>query len=131
MYIKPDVATITTGLAASMAYVLAAAGTKGKRAALMYARLMQHQPLGGARGQATDIEITNREIQKLKYELYELISFFTGKDIETVYKDCERDHWMRAEEAKEYGAIDSVIPLSATFSPSSMKNEEWKKYQNN
>jgi len=128
MYIKPKVSTITTGLAASMAYVLAAAGEHGMRYALPYARLMQHQPLGGAQGQATDIEITNIEIQKLKFELYELIAHFTGQTIEKIYEDCERDFWMRAEEAKAYGVIDKVIPLSSSFTPSPMKDKKWKEF---
>ena len=108
-YIGPDVVTVNTGLAASMAYVLACSGTKGKRLSLPHARFMQHQPLGGAQGQASDIEITAREINKLKKELYEIIAKHTGKDYETVYADCDRDHWMTATEAKEYGCIDQVL----------------------
>jgi len=121
-----DVSTITTGMAASMGYVLAIAGTKEKRFALPYSRLMQHQPLGGARGQATDIENTNREIQKLKFELYEIIAYHTGQSIETIFHDCERDHWMRAEEAKKYGAIDHVIRKKSGLEPSPLSEEAWK-----
>lgn len=108
-YINPDVATICTGMAASMAAVLLCAGAKGKRTALKHARVMIHQPMGGAEGQASDIEITAREIQKLKKELYEIISQHSGKDYDTVWKDSDRDYWMTAEEAKEYGMIDEVL----------------------
>lgn len=108
-YIKPEVSTICTGLAASMAAVLLCAGAKGKRFALPHSRIMIHQPLGGAEGQATDIEITAREIGKLKTELYEIISKHTGQDYDKVYRDSERDYWMKADEAKDYGMIDSVM----------------------
>ncbi len=108
-YINPDVATICTGMAASMAAVLLCAGTKGKRTGLKHARVMIHQPMGGAEGQASDIEITAREIVKLKKELYEIISLHSGKDYDTVYKDGDRDHWMIAEEARDYGMIDEVL----------------------
>jgi ATP-dependent Clp protease protease subunit len=108
-YIGPDVATICTGMAASMAAVLMCAGTKGKRTALKHARIMIHQPMGGAEGQASDIEITAREIQKLKKELYEIISFHSGKPYDDVWKDSDRDYWMTAEESKEYGMIDEVL----------------------
>lgn len=108
-YIAPDVATICTGMAASMAAVLMCAGTKGKRTALKHSRIMIHQPMGGAEGQASDIEITAREIQKLKKELYEIIALHSGKDYETVWKDSDRDHWMTAMEAKEYGMVDEVL----------------------
>lgn len=108
-YINPDVATICTGMAASMAAVLLCAGTKGKRTGLKHARVMIHQPMGGAEGQASDIEITAREIQKLKKELYEIISLHSGKDYDTVYKNSDRDYWMTADEAKEYGMIDEVL----------------------
>lgn len=108
-YISPDIVTINTGIAASMAYVLAVAGTKGKRASLPHARYMQHQPLGGASGQASDIEITAREIQKLKKELYEIIAIHTGQSYDKIYADCDRDHWMTAAEAKEYGCIEQVL----------------------
>src|SRR5258705_3071269 len=107
--IKPDVATICTGMAASMGAVLQCAGAKGKRTALKHARIMIHQPLGGAEGQASDIEITAREIQKLKKELYDIIAFHSGQTYEKVWSDSDRDHWMTAEEAKEYGMVDEVL----------------------
>lgn len=115
-YINPDVSTICTGMAASMAAVLLCAGTKGKRTALKHARVMIHQPMGGAEGQASDIEITAREIQKLKKELYEIIAKHSGKDYETVWKDSDRDYWMTADEAKEYGMIDEVLVRSKASS---------------
>ena len=108
-YINPDVSTICTGMAASMGAVLLCAGEKGKRTALKHSRVMIHQPLGGAQGQASDIEITAREIQKLKKELYEIISHHTKKDYKQVWKDGDRDYWMTSEEAKEYGMIDEVL----------------------
>lgn len=108
-YLKPDISTICTGMAASMASVLLCAGTKGKRFALPHSRVMIHQPMGGAEGQASDIEITAREIQKLKKELYEIIAHHSGKDFEQVWKDSDRDYWMIAAEAKEYGMIDDVL----------------------
>lgn len=107
--IQPDVAMICTGIAASMAAVLLCAGTKGKRSALKHSRVMIHQPSGGAEGQASDIEITAREIAKLKKELYEIIAEHSGKDYETVWKDSDRDYWMLAQEAKDYGMIDEVL----------------------
>jgi ATP-dependent Clp protease protease subunit len=112
-YIQCDVATICTGIAASMAAVLLCAGEKGKRTALPHSRVMIHQPLGGAQGQASDIEITAREIAKLKKELYDIISHHSGKDYDTVWKDSDRDYWMIAEEAKAYGMIDEVLVRSA------------------
>jgi len=108
-YITPDVATICTGMAASMGAVLMCAGEKGKRAALQHARVMIHQPLGGAEGQASDIEITAREIQKLKKELYEIIAKHSGQQYDKVWKDSDRDYWMTAEEAKAYGMIDEIL----------------------
>jgi ATP-dependent Clp protease protease subunit len=108
-YIKPEVSTLCTGLAASMAAVLLSAGAKGKRYALPHSRIMIHQPLGGAEGQATDIEITAREIGKLKTELYQIISKHSGQEYDKVYKDSERDYWMIAAEAKDYGMIDAVL----------------------
>ncbi len=108
-YITPDVATICTGMAASMGAVLMCAGEKGKRTSLPHARVMIHQPLGGAEGQASDIEITAREIQKLKKELYEIIAKHSGQDYEKVWKDSDRDYWMTAEEAKAYGMIDEIL----------------------
>ncbi len=108
-FIQPDVATICTGMAASMAAVLMAAGAKGKRSALPHSRIMIHQPLGGAQGQASDIEITAREILKLKDELYQIISKHSGQAFEKVSADSDRDYWMKAEEAKLYGMIDEVL----------------------
>jgi ATP-dependent Clp protease protease subunit len=108
-YISPDVAMICTGIAASMGAVLLCAGTKGKRSALRHSRIMIHQPLGGAEGQASDIEITAREILKLKKELYEIIASHSGQTYDKVYADSDRDYWMIASEAKEYGMIDEVL----------------------
>lgn len=108
-YIAPKVATICTGMAASMAAVLLCAGATGRRTALKHARVMIHQPLGGAEGQASDIEITAREIQKLKKELYEIIASHSNQPYEKVWKDSDRDYWMTATEAKEYGMIDEVL----------------------
>ena len=108
-YIKPDIATICTGMAASMGAVLLCAGTKGKRSALKHSRVMIHQPLGGAQGQASDIEITAREIKKIKNELYQIISDHSGKSFDTVWADGDRDYWMIADEALKYGMIDEVL----------------------
>lgn len=108
-WIGPDVATICVGIAASMAAVLLCAGTKGKRTGLKHSRVMIHQPMGGAQGQASDIEITYREIEKLKKELYEIIAHHSGQTFEKVFKDSDRDYWMIASEAKEYGMIDEVL----------------------
>lgn len=108
-YIAPDVATICTGMAASMGAVLLCAGAHGKRTALKHSRVMIHQPLGGAEGQASDIEITAREIQKLKKELYEIIANHSGQTYEKVWGDSDRDYWMIADEAKAYGMIDEVL----------------------
>lgn len=108
-YIRPEIATICTGMAASMGAVLLCGGAAGKRTALKHSRVMIHQPLGGARGQASDIEITAKEIQKLKKELYEIISHHSGKSYEDVWKDSDRDYWMTSTEAKEYGMIDEVL----------------------
>lgn len=108
-YIAPDVATICTGMAASMGAVLLCAGQKGKRTALPHARVMIHQPLGGAQGQASDIEITAKQIQLLKKELYEIISNHSGQTYDKVWEDSDRDYWMKADQAKEYGMIDEVL----------------------
>lgn len=107
--INSDVHTICTGMAASMAAVLLTAGTAGKRSALRHSRVMIHQPLGGAEGQASDIEITAREIGKLKTELYQIISDHSGKTIEDIIKDADRDYWMTAQEALSYGMIDQIV----------------------
>ncbi|MCF6280198.1 MAG: ATP-dependent Clp endopeptidase proteolytic subunit ClpP [Flavobacteriaceae bacterium] len=108
-FIKPDIATICTGMAASMGAVLMCAGAKGKRSALPHSRIMIHQPLGGASGQASDIEITAREILKLKGELYEIIAKHSGQTVEKVHNDSDRDYWMKANEAKAYGMIDEIL----------------------
>lgn len=108
-YISSDVKTICTGIAASMAAVLLVAGEKGKRFALNHSRVMIHQPMGGAQGQASDIEITAREIQKLKKELYAIISNHSGMPFDKVEKDSDRDYWMTSAEAKEYGMIDDIL----------------------
>jgi len=108
-YIAPDVATICTGVAASMGAVILCAGAKGKRTALKHSRILIHQPMGGASGQASDIEITAKEIQKIKKELYEIIALHSGKDYKKIWRDADRDYWMLAEEAREYGMIDEVL----------------------
>lgn len=108
-YIGSDIATICTGMAASMGAILLAAGTKEKRTALKHSRVMIHQPMGGAQGQASDIEITAREIQKLKKELYEILADHSGNPYKRIVKDADRDYWMTAQEAKEYGMIDKVL----------------------
>ena len=108
-YIAPDVATICTGMAASMGAILLCAGTKGKRTALSHSRVLIHQPMGGVSGQASDIEITAREIQKLKKELYEIIAKHSGQKYQKVWDDGDRDFWMTSEEAKKYGMIDEVL----------------------
>jgi len=108
-YINPDVATICTGMAASMGAVILCAGAHGKRTALKHSRVLIHQPMGGAQGQASDIEITAREIQKLKKELYEIISQHTKQTYKKVWKDSDRDYWMTAKEALDYGMIDEVL----------------------
>ncbi len=108
-YIGCDVATICTGMAASMAAVLMTAGTTGKRSALKHSRIMIHQPMGGAQGQASDIQIVAKEISKLKTELYQIIAFHSGQTIEKVEQDSDRDYWMTSAEAKEYGMIDDIL----------------------
>lgn len=113
-YITPDVATICTGMAASMGAVLLCAGAAGKRAALAHSRVMIHQPLGGVQGQASDIEITAREILKLKRELYEIISNHSGQEYQKVHDASDRDYWMIASEAKEFGMIDEVLGENKT-----------------
>ena len=111
-YIDCNVSTIATGMAASMASIILVAGTKGKRFALPHSRVMIHQPLGGAQGPASDMEITVREILKVKQELYEILAKHTGQTIEQIEKDSDRDHWLRAEEAREYGLVDKVLTKS-------------------
>jgi len=108
-FIGSDVGTICTGMAASMAAVLLVAGTNGKRSALKHSRVMIHQPMGGAQGQASDIEITAREIQKLKKELYTIIADHSGNPFERIEKDSDRDYWMTSQEALEYGMIDRIL----------------------
>ncbi len=108
-FVSPDISTICTGIAASMSAILMCAGVQGKRSALKHSRIMLHQPSGGIGGQATDIEITAREIKKIKQELYVVIAQHTGQPIEKVAADCDRDFWMTAEESKEYGLVDEVL----------------------
>ena len=108
-FVNPDIATICTGIAASMAAVLMAAGAPGKRSALQHSRIMMHQPSAGAAGQASDVEITVNEVRKIKAELYEILSIHSGQTIEKVAKDSNRDFWMGAAEAKEYGLVDEVL----------------------
>ncbi len=108
-FIKPDVATICTGIAASMAAVLLCAGEAGKRSGLTHSRVMIHQPMSGAQGQASDIEIAAKEVLKIKDELYHIISKHSGQTFEKVYEDSDRDYWMKAEEAKKYGMIDEIL----------------------
>lgn len=112
-FISPDVATICTGMAASMGAVLLCAGADGKRTALKHSRVMIHQPLGGAQGQASDIEITAREIMKLKKELYDIIATHSKQPYDKVYADSDRDYWMTSAEAKEYGMVDEVLEKKA------------------
>lgn len=108
-YVSPDVGTICTGMAASMGAVLLAAGTKGKRTCLYHSRVMIHQPLGGMQGQVSDMEISYRLIKDMQKQLYEILAYHTDQDYDTIEKDCDRDNWMKAEEAKEYGLIDEVL----------------------
>ena len=107
--VGPDVATICTGMAASMAAVLLAAGAKGKRSVLPHSRVLIHQPMGGAEGQASDIEIAAAEIRKLKVELYDILSKHTGQSVEKITKDADRDYWMTSREALEYGMVDNIL----------------------
>lgn len=111
-YVSPDVATICIGVAASMAAVLMCAGTEGKRTALKHSRIMMHQPSAGAGGQASDIEITVAQVKKLKQELYEVVSQHSNQPVEKIAKDFDRDFWMTALEAKEYGLVDEVLVLN-------------------
>lgn len=111
-YITPDISTITIGMAASMGAVLMCAGAKGKRTALKHSRIMLHQPYGGAGGQATDIQIMVNEVKKLKHELYEIIALHSGQSFDKVKEDSDRDFWMTAQEAKEYGLVDEVLVMN-------------------
>lgn len=111
-YIAPDIATICTGMAASMGAILLCAGAKGKRTALKHSRILIHQPMGSAQGQASDIEITAREIQKLKKELYEIIALHSGQTYNKILKDADRDYWMTSQEALDYGMIDEILVKS-------------------
>jgi ATP-dependent Clp protease protease subunit len=108
-YVAPDVATICTGLAASMGAVLLTAGKKGKRSALFHSHVMIHQPMGGAQGQVTDIEISYKLIKKMQKSLYDILAFHTGQSYEKIEEDCDRDNWMSSAEAKEYGLVDEVL----------------------
>ncbi len=108
-YVAPDVATICTGLAASMGAVLLAAGAKGKRSALYHSHVMIHQPMGGAQGQVSDIEISYKLIKKMQKSLYEILAYHTGQPYEKVEADCDRDNWMSSAEAKDYGLVDEVL----------------------
>lgn len=108
-YIAPHVATICTGLAASMGAVLLAGGAKGKRSALPHARIMIHQPLGGAKGQASDMEITIKQMLEVKQDLYQILATHTGQKLDIIERDSDRDFWMRSKEAKEYGIVDEVL----------------------
>ena len=108
-FIKPDVATICTGMAASMSAVILCAGEKGKRSGLTHSRVMIHQPMGGAQGQASDIEITAKEILTLKEELYQIIAKHTGQTYDKVYEDSDRDYWMKSDKALKYGMIDEIL----------------------
>jgi ATP-dependent Clp protease, protease subunit len=119
-FITPDIATICTGIAASMAQLLLCAGAKGKRTALKHSRVMMHQPSGGAGGQASDIEITVNEVKKLKQELYAITAFHTGQTVEKVAEDSKRDFWMTSTEAKDYGLIDEVLLIN----PRKVKKEK-------
>lgn len=112
-FVSPDIATICTGMAASMSAVLMAAGAHGKRTALKHARIMMHQPSAGAMGQASDVEITVNEVRKVKQELYEVLAHHTGQPVDKVAKDCNRDYWMTATEAKDYGLVDEVLLINS------------------
>jgi ATP-dependent Clp protease, protease subunit len=118
-YVAPDVATICTGLAASMSAVLLAAGAKGKRSALFHSHVMIHQPMGGAQGQVTDIEISYKLIKKMQKSLYEVMAHHTGQPYEKIEEDCDRDNWMTADDARTYGLVDEVLDRN---SPRALKS---------
>ncbi|SFV29425.1 ATP-dependent Clp protease, protease subunit [Thermoflavifilum thermophilum] len=120
--IQPDVATICTGIAASMAAVLMCAGVKGKRTALKHSRILIHQPSGGISGQASDVEITAREISRVKRELYEIIAYHSGQSVEKIERDGDRDFWMSAEEAVAYGLIDEVLQTHPRKKPTEISS---------
>lgn len=113
-YVSPDVATICTGLAASMGAVLLAAGAKGKRSALLHSHVMIHQPMGGAQGQVSDIEISYKLIKKMQKSLYDILTYHTGQPYERIEEDCDRDNWMSAAEATAYGLVDEVLDRTNT-----------------
>lgn len=119
-YVAPDVATICTGLAASMGAVLLAAGAKGKRSCLFHSHVMIHQPMGGAQGQVSDIEITYKLIKKMQKSLYDILAYHTGQPYEKIEEDCDRDNWMSGEEAKAYGLVDEVLERN---NPKGRKND--------
>lgn len=121
-YIAPEVSTICTGLAASMGAVLLTAGAKGKRTALHHSRVMIHQPMGGMEGQVSDMEISYNLIKELQTELYEILVIHTGKNFETIKRDCDRDKWMKADEALEYGLVDEVIKINRDQTTKSTKS---------
>lgn len=121
-YIAPEVSTICTGLAASMGAVLMAAGAKGKRTALQHSRIMIHQPMGGMEGQVSDMEISYNLIKELQTELYDILALHTGKDFDTIKADCDRDKWMKADEAYEYGLVDEVIKINKDLTTKSKKS---------
>jgi len=112
-FVNPHIATICTGMAASMSAVLMAAGAHGKRSALKHSRIMMHQPSAGAMGQASDVEITVNEVRKIKQELYDILSFHTGQPVEKIATDSNRDYWMTADAAKEYGLVDEVLTTNS------------------
>ncbi|MCC7505255.1 MAG: ATP-dependent Clp protease proteolytic subunit [Saprospiraceae bacterium] len=119
-YVAPDVATICTGLAASMGAVLLAAGVKGKRSCLYHSHVMIHQPMGGAQGQVSDIEITYKLIKKMQKSLYDILAYHTGQPYEKIEEDCDRDNWMSGDEAKAYGLVDEVLERN---NPRTKKND--------
>lgn len=126
-FITPDIATICTGMAASMGAVLMAAGAHGKRTALKHSRIMVHQPSAGAMGQATDIEITVNEVRKMKKELYDILAYHSGQTAEKIMADSDRDKWMTAAEAKDYGLVDEVLLINPRKEKEKKEKEKEKK----